>query len=109
MIVRQVGPSQLALDLESITVEGRRYAMDATGPQFTMPEAQYNSGAGLIGNIIGAVTGNIEYEGNRIHVPAGSVLTFQLRQPLHVVNWADGGYDRNGYHYHHEEDHGWYR
>jgi hypothetical protein len=113
MIVRQVGPGQLALDLESITVNGQRYVMDASGPQFTMPEGQYNNGAGLVGNIIGAIAGaagaNVQYQGDHIRVPAGSLLTFQLQQPLHVVNWGDEGYERNGYHYHHEEDHGWYR
>src|SRR6185437_3867511 len=34
MIVRELGPGQLALDLESITVAGRRYVMEASGPQF---------------------------------------------------------------------------
>ncbi len=113
MIVRQAGPDQLALDLESVTANGRRYVVDATGPQFNMDQAQYNSGAGLVGAIIGTIAGatggNVEYRGGRIQVPGAVDLTFQLQQPLHVVTWNDEGYDRDGSHYHHYENHGWYR
>ena len=101
------------MDLESITVEGRRYAMDAEGPAFNMNRDQYNNGAGTIGNIIGAIAGlagaNVQYEGDHLRVPAGSRVTFRLQQSLTVVNWGDEGYDRDGYHYHHQENHGWYR
>jgi hypothetical protein len=111
LMVRQVGPDQLALDLESVTVNGRRYVMDTSGPQFNMNRDQYNNGAGLVGNIIGAIAGaagaDVEYRGDRVRVPAGADLTFQLREPLHVVNWGDPGYMHEGYHYHHEHD--WYR
>jgi len=106
LIVRQVGPNQLALDLESVTVNGTRYAMDTTGPQFNANRGAYDNGSGLVGNIIGAITG-VETRGDRIHVPAGSVIRFQLQEPMHVVTWADPGYTEHGYHYHH--DHDWYR
>jgi hypothetical protein len=113
IIVRQVAPGQLALDLESLTVEGRRYVMDAVGPQFNMTQDQYNSGAGIIGNIIGAITGtqgqNVQYQGDRIRVPAGSEITFRLQQPLRIANWNDEGYSDRGNHYHHDTNHGWYR
>jgi hypothetical protein len=109
LTVRQIGPDQMALDLESITVNGRRYVLDTTGPEFNTNRGEYQNGAGLVGNIIGAITGqgNVEYHGNRIRVPAGSEITFQLQAPLHVVNWQDPGYENNGEHYHHEHD--WYR
>jgi hypothetical protein len=109
MIVRKVGPDEMTLDLESVTVNGRRYVMDAAGPQFNTD--QYRQGDGLVGSIVGAIAGatggQVEYRGGRIHVPAGSMLTFQLQAPLHIVNWADPGYTRDGNHYHH--DHDWYR
>src|SRR5689334_18605675 len=57
MIVRQVGPNQLALDLESVTVNGRRYVMDTTGPQFNANRGSYDNGAGIVGSIVGALTG----------------------------------------------------
>jgi hypothetical protein len=106
MIVRQIGPDQLVLDLESITVNGRRYVMDASGPQFNAARADYDRGAGLVGSIIGAIAG-VDTRGGEIRVPAGSMLNFQLQQPLHVVDWNDPGYTNNGFHYHHEHD--WYR
>jgi hypothetical protein len=106
MIVRQTGPDQMALDVESVTVNGTRYAMDTTGPQYNMSRQDYDRGAGMIGNIVGAITGG-QVRGNEINVPAGAMITFQLQQPLHVVNYRDPGYERDRYHYHRDPD--WYR
>ena len=106
LIVRQTGPNQLVLDLESVTVNGTRYAMDTSGPEFNANRGAYDSGAGLIGNIVGAITG-VETRGTAIRVPAGSVIRFQLDRPLRVVTWGDPGYMERGYHYHREHD--WYR
>ena len=106
MIVRQVGPNQLALDVESVTVNGRRYVMDTTGPQFDANRAAYDNGGGLVGTIIGAITG-AEVRGGAIHVPAGAEMHFRLDQALRVVDWQDPGYTDRGYHYH--RDHDWYR
>lgn len=110
LIVRETGPHQMALDLESVTVNGMRYVMDTTGPQFNMPGAAYNSGAGLLGNIVGAVSGGqvqVETQGNEIRVPPDSTLTFSLQEPLHVAGWNDPGYMRDGNQYHRDGD--WYR
>jgi len=104
LIVRQVGPERMALDLESVTVSGRRYVMDSSGPSFHTPE--YENGGGLVGAIVGAIAG-VRAEGNEVVIPANSVLTFQTRAPLRVVEWQDPGYEREGYHYHREHD--WYR
>jgi len=106
MIVRQIGDNRMTLDLESITVNGQRYAVDTSGPQFNMDRGQYDRGAGLVDNIVGAITG-VETQGTQIRVPDGSVLHFRLQQPMHVVGWQDPGYDRDGNHYH--RDHDWYR
>ena len=111
LIVRQVTPERLALDLESITANGRRYVMDATGPNFHMQDQDFQNGNGIVGSIIGAIanaTGNqAETQGDRVFVPADSVLTFQLQEPLHTVDWNDPGYSDHGSHYHHNGD--WYR
>src|SRR5579871_3520579 len=32
LIVREVGPDRMTVDIESVTVNGRRYVMDTTGP-----------------------------------------------------------------------------
>jgi len=111
LIVRQIGPDELALDLESVTVNGQRYAMDTTGPRFNMPESSVNNGSGIVGNIIGAIAAangeQVETRGRRVWVPEGALLRFQLQEPLHVVQWNDPGYMNGHYHYHHEPD--WYR
>jgi len=111
LIVRELGPDQLALDLESVTVNGRRYVLDTTGPEYNARRHDYDNGAGVVGNIIGAIAGaagaDVETHGRVLRVPAGAVVRFQLQEPLHVVNWTDPGYENHGYHYH--RDHDWYR
>ena len=110
LIVRQVAPGEMALDLESVTVNGTRYVMDITGPQFNMPANQYNSGTGLLGNIVGAISnGNVQIRtrGNEIFVPENAMITFQLQEPLHVANGNEPGYYRNGNWYHNPGE--WYR
>ena len=109
LIVRQTGPNEMALDLESVTVNGRRYAMDTSGPEFRTNQ-DYDNGAGLLGNIVGELSGGrvqVETRGNEIRVPEGSMIRFQLREPLHVVGWGDPGYMQQQYHYHRQGD--WYR
>ena len=104
LIVREVGPDRMVLDLESITVNGRRYVLDTTGPQFDTHA--YANGGGVVGAIVGAISG-MRTEGDQILVPPNSTLTFETRAPLHVVDWQDPGYDRDGRHYHRDPD--WYR
>ena len=111
MIVRKVGPDQFALDLESITARGQRYAVDTSGPKYRTSEADRDQGGGIIGAITGAIAGasgeRVEPKGAEIRIPPGSVITFRLERPLRVVNWHDPGYSRGPYHYH--GDHDWYR
>jgi hypothetical protein len=104
LIVRQREGDRMAIDLESITIDGRRYVLDASGPQFHTSE--YENGGGLLGAIVGSIPG-VRVEGGDIEIPANTVLTFQTRAPLHVVDWQDPGYDREGRHYHRDPD--WYR
>jgi len=106
LIVRQIGPGQFALDLESVTANGQRYVMDTAGPQFNMPRNSYDNGGGLVGQIVGAIAG-VQTQGSEIRVPADTILRFNLQEPLHVAGWNEPGYEQNGYHYHHEHD--WYR
>jgi len=106
MIVRKISDDRMALDLESITVDGKRYAVDSSGPHFNMDRGAYDRGTGLVGNIIGAIAG-VETQGAQIRVPGESILHFRLEQPLRIVDWRDPGYDRDGGHYHRDND--WYR
>jgi hypothetical protein len=87
----------MALDRESVTVNGRRYAMDTSGSEFRTNQ-DYDNGAGLLGNIVGALSGGrvqVETRGNEIRVPEGSIIRFQLGEPLHAVRWGDPGYRSN--------------
>lgn len=111
LIVRQAGPDQMVIDLESVTSNGQRYVVDTTGPQYNMSRPDYDSGNGVLGAIAGAIASangqQVVSRGAHIEVPGGSVITFNLQEPLHVANWGDPGYDRDGDHYH--RDHDWYR
>jgi outer membrane lipoprotein SlyB len=100
------------LDLASVTVGGRRYRLDATDIQkrgkaglgANRRTAEYTGGGAALGAIIGAIAGGgkgaaigagagagagaltqILTKGKAIRVPAESVLTFKLEQPLRIV------------------------
>jgi hypothetical protein len=131
LIVRQIGRHEMALDLESITVGNRRYVVNAPGEAINTHErpgvgenqrtAKYLGGGALLGTIIGAIAGGgkgaaigaaagaaggagaqMATRGREIHVPVESLLTFRLDRPLYVSDLRDGGYTRDGHHYHHE-------
>ncbi|HLG95999.1 MAG TPA: hypothetical protein VKX49_06785 [Bryobacteraceae bacterium] len=129
LIVRQTGPHDMTLDLESVTVNGRRYVVNAPGGSYDTQGRQgvgenrrtgkFVGGGAVIGGIIGAIAGGgkgaaigaaagaasgagaqMATRGREIHVPVESMLTFRLQQPLLVSDRPDSGYDRDGHHYH---------
>lgn len=106
------GTSDLALDLASVSVDGRMYQLSTTdlvkqgktGMGANKRTAQYTGGGAAIGAIIGAIAGHgkgaaigaasgagagavtqIVTKGDSIKIPAESVLTFKLDQPLRVI------------------------
>ena len=105
LIVREIAPGQYTIDVESITTNGQRYAVDTSGPQVNVPRDDGSNG--LIGAIAGTVGEQIETKGREIRLPVGSLITFRLLEPLRVVSWKDPGYQQGPYHYHNEHD--WYR
>jgi hypothetical protein len=84
LIIRRASENEFALDLDFIDIHGDRYGVAATD----------------VGKIaaIGAGGQGI-LRGERIAVPAESVLTFRLTQPLRA-GVSDEGYLRHGIHYH---------
>jgi hypothetical protein len=106
------GASDLVLDLESVSIDGRRYRLDTAelrrkgkeGLGANRRTAEYTGGGAAIGAIIGAIAGGgkgaaigagsgagagaaaeVLTKGKAVRVPVESVLTFQLEQPLKVV------------------------
>jgi len=93
LIVRVAQDNDLIIDLESVTVNGQRYAIK------TDPNRQESSrDDSLVGAIVGALNGG-ETRGRAIRIPRDSVLNFRVRRPLDVAV-ADRGRDRDGRHYH---------
>jgi hypothetical protein len=127
LMVRDIGHHTLALDLDAVVVGGKRYSVVSYDVTRTGDEkdgigangrtGKFLGGGALFGTILGAVAGGgkgaaigalaggtagaigqAATRGRRVNVPAESVLTFQLQQPLNVA--SDPGYTRDGRHYH---------
>jgi hypothetical protein len=106
------GASDLVLDLKSVTIGGQRYQLDAANIQqkgksgigANKRTATYTGGGAALGAIIGAIAGGgkgaaigagagagagaltqIVTKGGSIRVPAETVLTFRLQNPLRVT------------------------
>ena len=93
LIVRVARDNDLILDLESVVVNGQRYAI-RTDPNRV--ESQRDNS--LVGAIVGAVNGG-QARGRAVRIPRDSVITFRLDRPLEM-GVADRGVTRDGYHYH---------
>ncbi len=101
LIVRVAPDNDLILDLDSVVVNGQRYAVKADANR--MESQRDNS---LVGAIIGSIKG-VQVRGHAVRVPGGSILTFRIDRPMEM-GVVDRGYDRDGHHYHdydHDHDH----
>jgi hypothetical protein len=132
LIVQNLSDRDMAVDLESITVDGRRYMVDATtyeasrrsGVGANRRTGEYVGGGALFGTIVGAIAGGGKgaaigalaggaagagaqslTRGHALHIPAETVISFRLDRPLEIATGRfvqDNGYDRDGYHYHND-------
>jgi hypothetical protein len=93
LMVRVAPDNDLILDLESVVVNGQRYAV-RTDPNRV--ESQRDNS--FVGAIVGALNGG-QVRGRAVRVPRDSVVTFRLDRPLYL-GITDRGVDRDGYHYH---------
>ena len=93
LMVRVAPDNDLVLDLESVVVNGQRYAI-RTDPNRI--ESQRDNS--LVGAIVGAINGG-QARGRAVRVPSDSVVTFRLERPLDM-GVVDRGVTRDGYHYH---------
>src|SRR5688572_28427050 len=123
LVVRRDPDNDLVLDLDSVTINGRRYGVDATrnrvgggidirnsGIGANKETARNVGGGALLGAILGAVIGGgdgaaagagaqILTKGRRVNVPAETLLSYRLQSDM-FLDVADSGYDRDGRHYH---------
>ena len=127
LLVRSVSNNEYALDLESVNINGHRFAVQAEnsntvrtpdGLGANTRTGQYVGGGAVIGAIIGAIAGGgkgaaigggvgaaagattqVLTRGKNVKVPPESLVTFRLEQRLYT-GVADSGFSRNGYHYH---------
>jgi hypothetical protein len=93
LIVRVAPDNDLILDLESVAVNGQRYAIKTEPNRF---ESQRDNS--LVGAIVGAINGG-QVRGRTVRIPRDSVVTFRLERPLEM-GVADRGVMRDGRHYH---------
>jgi hypothetical protein len=128
LIVRNAANGDLVLDLESVMINGRRYAVDASANRIDADKKEgvganertgkFVGGGALLGGIIGAIAGGgkgaaigagvgaaagagdeMATRGREVRVPSETLVTFQLSQPL-VMGIADDGRTEGGEHYH---------
>jgi hypothetical protein len=93
LIVRVAPDNDLLLDLESVMVNGQRYAI-RTDPNRV--ESQRDNS--LVGVIVGAINGG-QARGRAVRVPRDSIVTFRVDRPMDM-GVVDRGLDREGRHYH---------
>lgn len=94
LMARRARNNELVLDVESVVVNGQRYAI-GTDAQRIVGTSGVDS---LVGSILGEVTGG-RVRGPDVRLPRNSVLNFRLDRSLEM-GVADRGVSRDGYHYH---------
>jgi hypothetical protein len=117
LITRRLeGGGDITLDVESITVGGRRYRVSTSDQELenrrdgiggNRRTGEYVGGGAVLGAIIGAIAGGgkgaaigavagagagagtaIITRGKEVHVPAETVLRFRLDRPLRLYLWS---------------------
>ena len=130
LMVRRTGDNEFIIDLESVTVNGRRYGVDANAQVIgtsgdrdsnigvNKETGKYVGGGAIIGSIIGAVAGGAK--GAAVGAAAGAAAGAGAQIATHGgtidvpaeallsyrlsrplnLDVRDTGYDREGVHYH---------
>jgi hypothetical protein len=117
LVTRRVeGNGDITLDVDSITVAGRRYRVSTANEEVqnrrdgiggNARTGQFVGGGAVLGAIIGAIAGGgkgaaigavsgagagaateIITQGKEVHVPAESVIRFRLDSPLRLHLWS---------------------
>jgi len=128
LLARRLDNREMQIDLDSVTVNGRRYSVEATtdvngadrrqGLGKNKRTGEFVGGGAVLGTLLGAIAGGgrgaaigaasgaavgggtqVLTRGRNVDVPSESVLTFRLERQL-IVSDRDNGVDRDGRHYH---------
>ncbi len=114
LIVHSVGDGEIAIDLRSVSVNGRRYILNSEniidervreGPGANKRTAEYVGGGALLGTVLGAIAGGgkgaaigalaggaagagtqVLTRGPEIHIPPETILTFRLDRPVYLYH-----------------------
>jgi hypothetical protein len=111
LVVRRLPDNNVVLDLSSVQVNGRRYALDTStahgdrnqGVGMNKRTGEFVGGGAVLGTLLGAIAGGgkgaaigalaggaagagteVLTRGERVKVPAETVLTFRLDRPLYM-------------------------
>jgi hypothetical protein len=124
MVVKDLSNGDVALDLQSVIMNGQRYTVDSADQVVTGDRKEgigankrtgkYVGGGALLGAVIGAVAGGgkgaaigaaigaaggagaqVLTRGKTVEVPAESLITFRLDQPLRT-DYSNTSYSQNG-------------
>jgi hypothetical protein len=119
LVVKNVTDTELAVDLSSVTVNNQRYGLETGGSAVTGERrdgigvnertGKYVGGGALLGAVVGAIAGGkkgaaigagagaaagagtqILTRGKSVRIPAESLLTFRLQQPLRTSSAVSG-------------------
>jgi hypothetical protein len=128
LVVKRTIDNDLALDLDAVNINGRRYGVETEenainsgkkeGIGANKRTGKYVGGGAIIGAIIGGIAGGgkgaaigagagaaagagaqVLTKGDRVEVPAESLVTFRLEEPMRTPV-LDRGFSRDGVHYH---------
>jgi len=89
LVVRVARDNDLIIDLNSVTVNGQRFAIPTD-------RNRVESQPDLVGSIIGAVSGE-EVRGRAVHIHPNAILNFRIDRPMEMAAAyrGDGGGDRD--------------
>jgi hypothetical protein len=123
LVVKQVG-SDLVLDLDSVNINGQRYGIESESDVIAQQKegvgankrtGKYVGGGAILGAIIGGIAGGgkgaaigagagaaagagaqVLTRGRKIEVPAETLLTYRLAQPIQIMAMNSGYYQNGG-------------
>ena len=102
LMVRVAQDNDLILDLESVVVNGQRYAVRSDPNRVNRSVITAWWARSWAPSPAGRLSGRA------VRIPRDAIVTFRLDRPLEV-GVADRGVDRDGHHYHDWYDHDHYR